>query len=264
MPCLLRILTILPVILVTAHAQGVIKSAQGTNGSPASAGLQVLQNGKDANIINQTEITANIVNECGRTLLNGNIDIGQNTEDLIANKSITSVTKGSKVAVAIDQGGNLGAGPYSCDVDLTSNSNGATGQTNLTAKETDGSAGTINLAVSMPNDLACTGASTGNICTVRCFNANNFGGCFAVEQTDVTPKKNTVSNIATKQALSSVLDQVLDNQKDLSASMQANHEAENASQQGTMTADALVKINSRAIAAVSLVLGRRAAREFFA
>lgn len=159
MPSILCILAILPAILATAHAQGVIKSAQGTKGSPASAPLQVLQTGNDANIINKTEILDNIVNECGRTLANGNIDVGQNTETLLANKSVTSVTKGGKVAVTMTQGGALGAGPYSCDVDFTSNADAATGQTNATVKETDNKDGTIGLALTMPSDLACVGGT---------------------------------------------------------------------------------------------------------
>jgi hypothetical protein len=41
--------------------------------------------------------------------------------------------------------------------------------------------------VQMPKNFNCQGASTGNICTVRCRNnaiAGPFGGCFAVQQTD--------------------------------------------------------------------------------
>jgi hypothetical protein len=110
----------------------------------------------DANIINTNEIVTNVVNECGRTLLGGNIDIGENTEDQLANKTITSVTKGSNVAVVIRQVNADGAGPYTCNLDLASNADGATGQTNLTVKETT-NGGNINLAVTMPSDMACIG-----------------------------------------------------------------------------------------------------------
>lgn len=55
-------------------------------------------------------------------------------------------------------------------------------------------------------------ASTGNICTIRCFNAATagpFGGCFAVMQTDETASKNTPGTIATAQTLEGVEAQVL-------------------------------------------------------
>jgi len=58
---------------ILVNAQGVILSAQGTKGSPASLALQVnTADASDANIIKQSEVSANIVNECGRTLLAGN------------------------------------------------------------------------------------------------------------------------------------------------------------------------------------------------
>jgi len=249
MPSLYQILSTVPALLVVANAAGtaLITKVQGTTGTTAGFGLQVdLTGANDANIINKTEITDNITNECGRTLLAGNIDIGQNTETLIANKSLASTTKGGKIAVTILQGGATGAGPYTCDVDQTSNSLGS-GQTNVTVAETDGTTGTINLELTMPTDLACVGASTGNVCTVRCFNAQNLGGCFSVTQTDVTAKTNTVENIETAQTLSGVLAQVITNQKDLPASVSANHEALNSAQQGTLTANALLKIVGRSL-----------------
>lgn len=48
--------------------------------------------------------------------------------------------------------------------------------------------------VQMPQNFNCIGASTGNICTVRCRNnavAGPFGGCFAVQQTDGKGRKAT-------------------------------------------------------------------------
>jgi hypothetical protein len=99
---------------------------------------------------------------------------------------VTSVTKGSTVQVTLHQVNADGAGPYVCDLDATSNAGVAF--TNLTvtnnvpganglsqAKEQD-----FNMTIQMPSDLACTGGSTGNICTVRCRNnavAGPFGGC---------------------------------------------------------------------------------------
>lgn len=91
-----------------------------------------------------------------------------------------------------------GAGPYECDLDETSNAatkftklkvaNNVPGANGLSqAKEQDF---TINVA--MPDNFNCIGASTGNICTVRCRNtavAGPFGGCFAVQQADGQGRK---------------------------------------------------------------------------
>ncbi|KAE9372726.1 hypothetical protein N431DRAFT_375996 [Stipitochalara longipes BDJ] len=247
MPSLKQILYAASALLAVANAQGVLISAQGTKGTPASPGLQVDPTQNDANIINSAEINANVVNECGRTLLAGNIDIGQNTEDQLANKTVTSVTKGSTVAVKILQGSADGAGPYTCDMDLTSNADGVSEQTNLTVKETDSADGNITLSVTMPSDMACVGASTGNVCTVRCFNsaaAGPFGGCFAVQQTDVTPNANSPETIKTEQTLEGVAAQIAENQVDLPAAVKANQDAPTESQQGLFEANALLAINN--------------------
>ncbi|KAI9642233.1 hypothetical protein NHQ30_009035 [Ciborinia camelliae] len=241
MPSLKQMLLIAPTLLATIHAQGVLLSAQGTKGSPASLALQVQVNTNDANIINAAEITSNIVNECGRTLLNGNIDIGENTEAQLAAKTVTSVTKGSTVKVVMQQGGTNGAGPYTCDMDQTSNAQ-ATGQTKLDVKESDSNGGNIILAVTMPANMSCIGASTGNICTVRCFNAATagpFGGCFAVMQTDEAASKNTPDTIATAQTLDGVEAQVVQNNKDFPAAVKANSEA-TLNEQGLFAVEALL------------------------
>lgn len=63
----------------------------------------------------------------------------------------------------------------------------------------------------MPDDLACTGASTGNICTVRYRNnaiTGRIGGCFAVSQRDITVKINTPENINTLQIIEAVEAQI--------------------------------------------------------
>jgi len=156
MPSLIRIFCVAPAILALVHGQGVITSAQGTAGSPASLPLQVITTQSDANIIRASEISANVVNECGRTLLNGNIDIGEQTETQLANKTVTSVTKGGTVAVTIKQIDADGAGPYTCDLDQTGNAI-ATGQINVTVAEKDAASGNIALTLTMPKNLACAG-----------------------------------------------------------------------------------------------------------
>ncbi|KAI1778567.1 hypothetical protein F4818DRAFT_406472, partial [Hypoxylon cercidicola] len=214
-------------VLAVAHGQGVIVKAQGSRGSPASLGLQVNPNDDaDANFISQTEIVANIVNECGRTLQAGNIDIGATTEDALAANQVTQVTKGGSVKVTVRQVNETGAGPYTCDLDPTGNANGATGQTNLTTTEGKPNRnGEITLNVQMPNDLACMGSSAGDVCTVRCRNANDFGGCFPVQQTDTKPAQNTPDNIQTAQTAEGIDAQVKQNVADLSAAEEGLAEA---------------------------------------
>ncbi|KAG4027360.1 hypothetical protein MFRU_031g01070 [Monilinia fructicola] len=260
MPSLKQLLLITPTLLSIIHAQGVLLSAQGTKGSPASLPLQVQLNTNDANIINADEINKNIVNECGRTLLNGNIDIGENTETQLAAKTITSVTKGSTVNVVMQQGGSNGVGPYTCDMDQTSNAQ-ATGQTKLAVKETEGKGGNISLAITMPANMSCIGASTGNICTIRCFNdaaAGPFGGCFAVMQTDETASKNTPGTIATEQTLEGVEAQVLQNNKDFPSAVKANSEA-TLGEQGIFAVEALLSSSLTPVATKAVVDGVAAA-----
>jgi hypothetical protein len=157
MPSLMQILLISPAVVAVVYGQGNIISAQGTKGSAVGLGLQVNLGQTDANIINVNEINNNIVNECGRTLLRGNIDIGTETEGQLVNKTVTSVTKGGPLTVTIKQGDANGAGPYTCDIDPTGNSQGATGQTALKVTETDSASGDITLSMTMPTDLACSG-----------------------------------------------------------------------------------------------------------
>ena len=77
---------------------------------------------QDATIIRDAEIKANVVNQCGRTELTGNIDVGENTENALAAKAVTQVSSGSEISVTIHQVNADGAGPYTCDLDETSNS----------------------------------------------------------------------------------------------------------------------------------------------
>lgn len=90
-------------------------------------------------------------------------------------------------------------------------------------------------------------ASTGNICTVRCFNsaaAGPFGGCFAVQQTDVTPNANSPATIKTEQTLEGVEAQIAVNQVDLPAAVKAVQDAPTESQQGLFEANALLAVNN--------------------
>lgn len=67
---------------------------------------------QDATLIRDAEITSNVVNECGRTELSGNIDVGENTENALAAGQVTQVKAGSQLTVTIHQVNADGAGPF--------------------------------------------------------------------------------------------------------------------------------------------------------
>jgi hypothetical protein len=192
----------LAALFTTVHSHAAILAATGDKGS--SQGFlvdpDIARNcttispcQQDATIIRDNEITQNIVNACGRTEIAGNIDIGEQTENELAAGRMTQVSSGSVMKVTIHQVNADGAGPFECDMDETSNAvttftplkvtNNIPGSFGLSqAKEQD-----FTINVQMPDKFNCIGASTGNICTVRCRNnavAGPFGGCFAVQQTD--------------------------------------------------------------------------------
>ncbi|KAH8759861.1 hypothetical protein F5883DRAFT_501023 [Diaporthe sp. PMI_573] len=214
-------------ILAVANAQGVIVKAVGNKGT--STGLQVNPDDPaDANFISAAEVVANVVNECGRTMVGGNIDIGENTENALAANQVTQVTKGSTVTMTINAVNETGQGPFSCDLDPTSNALGANGQTPLDVQQGNANGnGAMQIKISLPQDMACTGSSQGNVCTVRCKNVNNFGGCVAVQQTDTTPlpADNDPSNIKSAQTLAGVTAQIAQNKQDLAAAIQGNQNA---------------------------------------
>lgn len=232
-------------LFTTVYSHGVILGAQGTGG-PASQGFlvdpELARNcttispcQQDATIIRNSEITQNIVNSCGRTEINGNIDVGEQTENELAANRVTQVTQGGSIAVTIHQVNADGAGPYECDLDESSNaatnfipltvSNNVPGVNGLSqAKEQQ-----FTINVQMPANFNCIGASTGDICTVRCRNnavAGPFGGCFAVQQTDGQGRANSsAAAVDTAQTLQGISAQILQNQKDLPVAIAANQAA---------------------------------------
>lgn len=186
------------------------------------------------------------MNECGRTELSGNIDVGENTENALAAGAVTQVVAGTVMSVTIHQVNADGAGPYSCDLDQTSNAgiisqnltvtNNVPGVNGLSQNKTQDF--TINVA--MPANLACTGASTGNVCTVRCRNnavAGPFGGCFAVQQTDVAATNNTAAKITTSQTLAGIDAQIAENIVDLPVAVAANQNVGTAAQVDALAAN---------------------------
>ncbi|KEY70532.1 hypothetical protein S7711_02692 [Stachybotrys chartarum IBT 7711] len=232
-------------LVALGSCHGVILGAVGIQGSPTSVGFgvnpEIARNctsinpcQQDATLIRDAEINANIVNSCGRTELAGNIDVGENTENALAAGTVTQVQSGTELTVTIHQVNADGAGPYVCDMDPTSNA--AFGFENLQVTNnvpgTNGfsqaKAQAFEIKVKMPDNFNCTGASTGDVCTVRCRNnavAGPFGGCFAVQQIDTTAKTNTPANIPTLKNLDLVLSQVDQNQADFPAAVKANQNA---------------------------------------
>lgn len=140
------------------------------------------------------------------------------------------------MTVTIHQVNADGAGPYTCDMDPTGNTLGATGQIPLAVtNNVPGANGfsqaktqDFNMTVTMPATLNCTGGSTGNICTVRCRNnalAGPFGGCFAVQQADANAKTNIASQISTASTKAEIEKQVQLDQTDLPSAIAANQAA---------------------------------------
>ncbi|KAK8051617.1 hypothetical protein PG993_003002 [Apiospora rasikravindrae] len=194
----------------------------------------------DTNLIRDAEIDANLVNLCGRNQLIGNIDIAYHTENAIAAGAVTQVKKGSEITIMMHQVNADGAGPYECDIDEGSNSSlmvkkltminnvpGVNGVSQAMVKD-------FNITAKMPDDFTCYGASPGNICTIRCRNnavAGPFGGCFAVQQTDVEPTVSTAKSIKTFKDGAGIVKQIQGNLKDLANGKSAN------AQQGLLDAN---------------------------
>ncbi|KAI8957427.1 hypothetical protein F5Y11DRAFT_89148 [Daldinia sp. FL1419] len=245
MPSISSSILSLASLLAVAQAHGVILGAQGIKGSPESVGFKVEPElarnctsispcQQDTTIIRDAEIAANVVNECGRTELSGNIDIGENTENALAAGAVTQVKAGTQLKVTIHQVNADGAGPYACDL-VEAGNNGVITQ-NLTVENnvpgvngfSQAKTQQFDILVNMPEKFSCSGSSAGNVCTVRCRNnalAGPFGGCFPVQQVDVEPSQNTAAKVGTNLSLDKVLKQVSQDQADLPAAIAAVQKA---------------------------------------
>lgn len=167
-------------------------------------------------------------------------------------KRVTQVTKGSKIQVTVHQVNADGAGPYTCDLDMTSNGKRLSGQVPLTVENnvpgingfSQAKAQNFNMTVTLPDNLDCIGASTGNVCTVRCRNAalaGPFGGCFPVQQTDKEANVNDPKTITSKQDIDLTLEQSAHNQADLAKAIKANQNAGSSfAKQNAAAVDALL------------------------
>lgn len=122
----------------------------------------------DANFISDAEIEDNVVNECGRTLSKGNIDIGENTETALSKGQVTKVTQGGTVKIKVNQVNSNGTGQYTCDLDQTSNASGTSGQVALDVQQSSAASsnGHVTLSVTLPKDMACIGCKSSTfLCT---------------------------------------------------------------------------------------------------
>lgn len=106
-------------------------------------------------------------------------------------------------------------------------------------------------------------ASTGDVCTIRCFNsaaAGPFGGCVSVQQTDTTPTENSADQIQTAQTLDGINKQIASNVKDLPAEVAANAKSSlDVADQGVNAVDAILNIDSKALATAVAVSGAASA-----
>ncbi|KAI0023896.1 hypothetical protein F4780DRAFT_28454 [Xylariomycetidae sp. FL0641] len=260
MPSYTSILS-LSALLALAQGHSQIINVQGLDDSPNSVGFQVQPNiarnctsispcQQDATIIRDAEIASNVVNECGRTELGGNIDIGENTENALAAGKVTQVQSGTQMTVTIHQVNADGAGPYTCD--LVEQGNTGIISQNLTVEDNvPGKNGfsqekfkDFEMKVTMPDNFKCTGSSAGNVCTVRCRNnalAGPFGGCFPVQQVDQGQgggQDNVAAEIPTAASLSKIEDQVAVDKEQLPDAIEAN---ENAGEPAALSAAAVAQ-----------------------
>ncbi|KAK8016941.1 gas1-like protein [Apiospora rasikravindrae] len=248
----------LAALVAVAQAHSQLLKIQGKAGSPASVGLGVDPNiarncttinpcQQDSTIIRDAEIKQNIVNECGRNEIIGNIDIGENTENAIAAGAVTEAGPGEKLTVTLHQVNADGAGPYACDL-IEQGNTGIITQNLTVQNNVPGANGfsqekfkDFEMTVIMPQKFDCTGASTGNICTVRCRNnaqAGPFGGCFPVKQSNKKAQTNNAKTIPTKSNIAAVSAQLAVDQKDFADAVAAN---QNAGTAEAKKADAAVK-----------------------
>ncbi|KJZ73570.1 hypothetical protein HIM_07126 [Hirsutella minnesotensis 3608] len=228
--------------LTSGH--GVLLEANGLRGSPTSSaydmdtsiardcrGINPCQ--QDTAIIREAEIKNKTVNQCGRTLLKGNIDVGRSIEDALASNAVTQVDSGTTVMVKLHQVNSDGAGPYFCDLDESGNTN--IGVRNLTVvNNVPGSHGLSQteakdfmMGVQMPSNFECRGGSTGDICTIRCRNAAEagpFGGCVAVQQINAAKKSPLPGDIKTANTLAEVDADMLKDQANFPGAVRAHDE----------------------------------------
>lgn len=78
------------------------------------------------------------------------------------------------------------------------------------------------------------------MCLLRCFNVQHYGGCIAIQQTDITPTINNPNTIKTAASLAAIQDQIKNNQNDIKTTIQNERMGADDTQKAVMVADALL------------------------
>ncbi|KAG0147979.1 hypothetical protein CROQUDRAFT_441652 [Cronartium quercuum f. sp. fusiforme G11] len=143
----------------------------------------------DSPFVREFEIREGIASTCGRTIIEGKLDIGVSMEKA-EDGGLPNIGKQGIIRVVAHQVNGDGAGPYTCavdteargenfqDVPVTINVPGDASNSNAKAMD-------FTLETRMPQGAKCTGGSDGQSCILRCLNsadAGPYGGCIAFTQ----------------------------------------------------------------------------------
>ncbi|CAE6387220.1 unnamed protein product [Rhizoctonia solani] len=202
--------------LVAAHgtitavkgANGITGAGMGIDPSTPRDGTRAKPFQQDTSIIRDKEIASGKVGNCGRTPLNGAIDMAAEME-AASSAGIPSATASGEIQMTLHQVNQDGAGPYTCDISadggnnfqaakVTKNVPGAfLGLSTATAED-------FPLNVQMPAGMQCAGGPNGDACVVRCRNATPagpFGSCVVVANAEPAGgAKNTTAAAASSKS----------------------------------------------------------------
>ncbi|CAH7666560.1 hypothetical protein PPACK8108_LOCUS921 [Phakopsora pachyrhizi] len=143
----------------------------------------------DSAIIREFEIKDGSASTCGRTILDGKINI-HSAMDIAEDSGIADVGPEGKIRLILHQVDKDGAGPFVCGVDtdargenfqmipVTLNVPGENGRSTTTATD-------FALEAQLPKDMKCKGGSDRHSCILRCTNGSPsgpYGGCLAFTQ----------------------------------------------------------------------------------
>ncbi|KAK9445702.1 hypothetical protein VB005_00816 [Metarhizium brunneum] len=146
----------------------------------------------DSPIIRTKEKDNLLVNGCGRTKLQTNIDVANETEIAIQNNQIANCKPGDTLTMTVFIVNTDGSGPYFADIDEKSNVgifrelgkvDGIDGKNGIQRNAFTA----FDVQIPLPTDMKCEGGKDLNACTLRIRNladAGPFGGCVALQ--DIT------------------------------------------------------------------------------
>ncbi|KID87250.1 Gas1-like protein [Metarhizium guizhouense ARSEF 977] len=198
----LRRLLALSVLCSLGSAHSKIQKASCDGGRTSSIGMGTNPNipidGEDPTpfqldspIIRTKEKDNLLVNGCGRTKLQTNIDVANETEIAIQNNQIANCKPGDTLTMTVFVVNTDGSGPYFADIDEKSNVgifreigkvDGIDGKNGIQRN----AATAFDVQIPLPSDMKCEGGKDLNVCTLRIRNladAGPFGGCVAVQDT---------------------------------------------------------------------------------